>query len=254
MRKRFIIAAVWFSVLLLAACGDGSQYGSGGNSADTSLGAITAEDIALDEPSRSGETGNSSHTSGPVYKVVIDPGHGGEDSGATSVTGRYEKEFTLSLSLAIAAKLAEDPQLQIELTRTDDAFISTREQFRPEFANNLQADLFISIHGNTFEDASASGTESFYYHEESLAFAGIIHKHVVQATGFKDRGVKYENFYVLRDTEMPSVLLELGYLTNPANEASMWTYSFQDAVAAAIGDGIREYLQLYGGDNVYISE
>jgi N-acetylmuramoyl-L-alanine amidase len=246
MRKMYIVAAVWLSLLLLAACSDGASNGStGGTRADTLLSAAPAEKPAIHEPSSTSEPGSSEPIySGPVYTVVIDPGHGGEDPGATSVSGRFEKEFNLSVSQAIAAQLAQDPQIQIELTRTGDAFISTHELYRPEFANNLPADLFISIHGNTYEDASASGTESFYYHDESLALAETIHKHVFQATGLKDRGVKVENFFVLRETQMPSVLLELGYLTNPGDEAKMWTSEFQEAVAAAIVDGIREYLQL----------
>ncbi|MFD2878973.1 N-acetylmuramoyl-L-alanine amidase [Paenibacillus rhizoplanae] len=144
----------------------------------------------------------------------------------------------------MAATVEQDPQLEILLTRTGDAFISSQELFRPQYANNLPADLFISIHGNTYEDASASGTETFYYHEESLAWAETIHKHVIQATGLKDRGVKKGNFFVLRDTVMPSVLLELGYLTNPGDEAKMWTSGFQESVASAVVDGISEYLGL----------
>lgn len=245
MRKMYIIAAAWLSLWLLAACSDGVRNGSGGNSADTSLGPVRAESAAIREPGSTSTPVNSGPVyTGKVYKVVIDPGHGGEDPGATSVSGRFEKDFNLSVSLAIAAKLEHDPQIQIELTRTGDAFISTHESYRPEFANNLPADLFISIHGNTYEDASASGTESFYYHDESQAFAETIHKHVIQATGLKDRGVKVENFFVVRETEMPAVLLELGYLTNPGDEARMWTFDFQEAVASAIIDGIREYLQL----------
>lgn len=247
MRKRYLIAAAWLTLLLLAACSNGADSGSGGNIASTSLSAGPAEDTALHAPSaRSGgqPQRSSQPYQGKVYKVVVDPGHGGEDPGAASVSGRLEKEFNLNLSEQIAARVEQDPQLEILLTRTGDAFISSQELFRPQFANNLPADLFISIHGNTYEDASASGTETFYYHEESLAWAETIHKHVIQATGLKDRGVKKGNFFVLRDTVMPSVLLELGYLTNPGDEAKMWTSVFQESVASAVIDGIREYLGL----------
>lgn len=244
MRKIYIIAAAWLSMLLVG-CSNGNSTGTGGKIADAGLSAAPPGNPAIHEPSSTGNTVNSvPEYSGPVYKVVIDPGHGGEDSGATSVSGRFEKDFNLSVCQAIAEKVEEDPQIQLELTRTSDSFISSHELYRPEFANTLPADLFISIHGNTFEDESASGTETFYYHEDSLAFAEIIHKHVVQATGLKDRGVKTENFYVLRETKMPSVLLELGYLTNPGDDAKMWTADFQESVASAVIDGIKEYLQL----------
>ena len=246
MRKIYLLAAAWLTLLLLAACSNGADSGSGGNIASTSLSAGPAEDAALHAPSaRSGQPQRSSQPyQGKVYKVVVDPGHGGEDPGAVSVSGRLEKEFNLNLSEKIAATVEQDPQLEILLTRTGDAFISSQELFRPQFANNLPADLFISIHGNTYEDASASGTETFYYHEESLAWAETIHKHVIQATGLKDRGVKKGNFFVLRDTVMPSVLLELGYLTNPGDEAKMWTSVFQESVASAVVDAVREYLGL----------
>ncbi|WP_339310266.1 N-acetylmuramoyl-L-alanine amidase [Paenibacillus sp. FSL M7-0896] len=246
MRKMYLIAAIWFSLLLLAACSNGTGSGSGGRIADTSLSAGPAEDAALHvHAARSDQPQSSSQPYlGKVYKVVVDPGHGGEDPGAVSVSGRLEKDFNLSLSEQIAARVEQDPQLEILLTRTGDAFISSQELFRPQFANNLAADLFISIHGNTYEEASASGTETFYYHEESLAWAETIHKHVIQATGLKDRGVKKGNYFVLRDTVMPSVLLELGYLTNPGDEAKMWTSGFQESVSSAVVDGIREYLGL----------
>ncbi|WP_339218511.1 N-acetylmuramoyl-L-alanine amidase [Paenibacillus sp. FSL H8-0332] len=245
MRKMYLIAAVWLSLLLLAACSDGAGKGSGGKIADAGLSAAPAEDSAIRVPRSTGQPQSSSQPYlGRVYKVVVDPGHGGEDPGAVSVSGRLEKDFNLSLSEKIVATVEQDPQLEILLTRTGDAFISSQELFRPQFANNLPADLFISIHGNTYEDASASGTETFYYHEESLAWAETIHKHVIQATGLKDRGVKKGNFFVLRDTVMPSVLLELGYLTNPGDEAKMWTSGFQESVASAVVDGIRVYLGL----------
>ncbi|WP_342478404.1 N-acetylmuramoyl-L-alanine amidase [Paenibacillus sp. FSL H7-0350] len=245
MRKMYLIAAVWLSLLLLAACSDGAGKGSGGKIADTGLSAAPAEDSAIRVPRSTSQPQSSSQPYlGRVYKVVVDPGHGGDDPGAVSVSGRMEKDFNLGLSEKIAANVEQDPQLEILLTRTGDAFISSQELFRPQFANNLPADLFISIHGNTYEDASASGTETFYYHEESLAWAETIHKHVIQATGLKDRGVKKGNFFVLRDTVMPSVLLELGYLTNPGDEAKMWTSGFQESVASAVVDGIREYLGL----------
>ncbi|ETT34179.1 N-acetylmuramoyl-L-alanine amidase [Paenibacillus sp. FSL P4-0338] len=246
MRKMYLIAAAWLTLLILAACSNGADSGSGGKIAGTSLSEGPAEEAALPAPAaRSDQPQSSSQPYlGKVYKVVVDPGHGGDDPGAVSVSGRMEKDFNLGLSEKIAANVEQDPQLEILLTRTGDAFISSQELFRPQFANNLPADLFISIHGNTYEDASASGTETFYYHEESLAWAETIHKHVIQATGLKDRGVKKGNFFVLRDTVMPSVLLELGYLTNPGDEAKMWTSGFQESVASAVVDGIREYLGL----------
>ncbi len=178
------------------------------------------------------------------YMVVIDPGHGGKDSGAIGASGRFEKDFTLSLSKKVAERLEQEPEIGVYLTREDDSFISTKGSLRAAFANERNADLFISIHGNTFNDPDLSGTQSFYYHDNCQAFAEVMHRHVLSATGFIDRGVEKGNFFVLRDTHMPSVLLEIGYLTNPRDEAKMLRKDFQETVADAILMGIKEYLGL----------
>jgi len=175
------------------------------------------------------------------YKVVIDAGHGGEDVGATGASGQYEKNFTLSVAKKVSKLLEQNPHIQVYMTRSDDSFISQESRHRPIYANDLNADLFLSIHANTFTDSSVSGTETFYYHPYSLKFAEIMQKNLVQATGFKDRGVKKDDLFVIKDTTMPAVLLEIGYLTNPQDESQMWTEDFQDCVATAIVDGIKEY-------------
>lgn len=178
----------------------------------------------------------------PTFKVVIDAGHGGKDKGATGASGRHEKDFTLSVAKKVQKLLEQEPDIEVFMTRTDDTFISQESGYRPDFANDLNADVFVSIHGNTFEDPSVSGTEVFYYHEYSRQFAELLQKHVVAATGFPDRGSKKESLFVVRDTEMPAVLIEVGYLTNPADETKMWTDDFQNDVANSIVEGIREYL------------
>lgn len=128
------------------------------------------------------------------------------------------------------------------MTREDDRFLSSETRERTQFANELQADLFISIHANTFADPTVSGTETFYYDDESKAFANILHRHVAAATEFRDRGVTVENFFVLTDTNMPAALIEVGYITNPLDEQKMLTESFQLAVAKAVADGVTQYL------------
>lgn len=176
------------------------------------------------------------------FKVVIDPGHGGKDVGAQGVSGKYEKDFTLSLSEKVKNLLDKESHIVAFMTRSDDRFLSRESLYRPKFANKLKADLFVSIHGNTFEDATVSGTEVFYYHNNSRMLAEILQKHVVEATGFRDRGAKKEDFFVLTDTEMPSALIEVGYLTNPEDESKMWDDDFQNKVAMAIVEGIKEYI------------
>lgn len=177
-----------------------------------------------------------------VYKVVIDPGHGGEDPGATGASGTYEKDFTLSLAKKVFQLLEKDERFQVYMTRQEDVFLSAQNRERPNYANSIPADLFVSIHGNTFEDSSVSGTETYYYERNSKALANIMHQSILEATGFKDRGVRKEDYFVLKDTTMPAVLLEVGYITNPENEGKMLTDDFQQQVAEAISNGIKEYL------------
>jgi N-acetylmuramoyl-L-alanine amidase len=183
-------------------------------------------------------------TSEEIFKVVIDPGHGGKDVGAIGVSGLYEKDFTLSLTKKVNEILGKEEKIQVYMTREEDTFISTVDKYRAKFANELDADLYISIHGNTFETSEASGTESYYYHGQFKSFAEVIHRHVVRATGFTDRGVKKDDLFVVRDTDMPSVLLEIGYLTNPKEELLMHNNELQYSIAESICDGVKEYLEI----------
>ena len=190
------------------------------------------------EPNDSMDLGSSDK----VYSVVIDPGHGGKDVGATGDSGFYEKDFTLSMSNKVKEILEKEDKIKVYMTREEDTFISSEDKYRPKYANELNADLFISIHGNTYEDSTVSGTEAYYYHTGSKSFAKILQGKVVEATGFKDRGVKNNDFFVVKYTDMPAVLLEIGYLTNPEEELLMIDDNFQNKIAESMCDGVKEYL------------
>lgn len=219
MKKMMLsITLILFSSLVLSACASNSDH------------------------KEKNESHPSSKVSNTTYKVVIDPGHGGTDVGSTGSSGKQEKDFTLSVSKKVKKLLEQEPQIEVFMTRTDDSFISQESRFRPKYANKLNADVFISIHGNTFSDPSVSGTETFYYHSNSLRLAEILQKQVVEATGFRDRGKKKGDLFVVKDTKMPAALIEVGYLTNPQDESKMWTDDFQSRVAASIVEGIKEYI------------
>jgi len=177
------------------------------------------------------------------YKIVIDAGHGGSDPGASSISNKQEKDFTLAVANKLYKLLQETPSVQTIMTRTDDSYPTLQD--RVDLANNAKADLFISIHGNKFEQNPAiSGTETYYYDEKSLEFARLVHRYVVEAAGLPDRNVRQANFKVLRDTTMPAVLLEIGYLSNERDEKLMLSESFQNKVAASIVDAIKAYFQI----------
>lgn len=181
-------------------------------------------------------------TTKETFKVVIDPGHGGKDVGSTGASGLYEKDFTLSLAKKVKEVMGEE-KIEVYLIREDDTFIPQKDMHRPEFIKELDADLYIAIHGNAYESANISGTETYYYHNKFKAFAKIMHKNVVGSTVFKDRGVRKKDLFVMRNTDIPSVLLEIGYLTNPQEEQIMFTDEFQYSVAKAICAGVKEYLE-----------
>ncbi len=107
---------------------------------------------------------------------------------------------------------------------------------------NLKADLFISVHANSSSSSASNGTETYYQRDSSKALANVLHKYLVQATGLTDRCVRYGNFHVIRETKMPAVLLEVGYLSNKNEEAVLFTEALQNRVAASIVSGIKEYL------------
>ncbi|REE88600.1 N-acetylmuramoyl-L-alanine amidase [Paenibacillus taihuensis] len=181
--------------------------------------------------------------SGPrVYKVVLDAGHGGKDPGASSVNGRNEKEYNLAITLKVKALLDKETRIKPYLTRSNDTFIELDD--RAAYANNMKADLFISFHANKAETASATGSETYYYHDYSKAFANIIHKHLIAGAGLKDRGVRTEPFRVVKATTMPAVLLEAGYLSNSNDSSVLFNAEKQDRIAAEIVKGIKEYLKL----------
>ncbi|EGL19021.1 N-acetylmuramoyl-L-alanine amidase [Paenibacillus sp. HGF7] len=173
------------------------------------------------------------------YKIVIDPGHGGKDPGAAGASGKQEKAYTLALSKKVFDQLRQDPVFEVFMTRTDDTFVELED--RAQIANELGADAFISIHGNTYKDPDVSGTETFYYADDSFALAQKVHEQLVKSTGFKDRGVKKEGWKVLRDSKHPAVFLEVGYLTNRDNETDMLSEAHQIRTAQAIANGIKNY-------------
>ncbi|WP_409346670.1 N-acetylmuramoyl-L-alanine amidase [Paenibacillus sp. MBLB4367] len=186
------------------------------------------------------ETAAPSPGSGAKYKVVIDAGHGDGDPGAKSVTGRFEKDFTLAMALKVKKYLQQDSSIEVLMTREDDTFLELDE--RVEFANNRNADVFVSIHGNKFTSPSVRGTETYYWREQSFELAKLLHDRILNAAGFPDRKVKKNDYRVIKSTTMPAVLCEIGFLSNEAEEAQMFKEELQEKVAEAIAAGIKQYL------------
>lgn len=183
--------------------------------------------------------------------VCLDAGHGGRDSGAVGVTGVLEKDVNLAMTLALNDYL-KAAGLRTILTRAGDTYPTLTE--RATIANDAQADLFVSIHNNAASDAAAQGTYTFYwgtpadYSVEGKALATAIQKQLVAELGSADRGATthWNSLYVLANTNMTAALVEVGFLTNPIEEAKLKDPTYQRRAALAISRGIREYLQWTG--------
>ncbi|WP_422858626.1 N-acetylmuramoyl-L-alanine amidase family protein [Flagellimonas sp. S174] len=154
-------------------------------------------------------------------RVMIDPGHGGNDSGAVGQNSVREKEVVLNIADAILwlNEKANSP-LEIYLTRYNDTLVSLSD--RTKLAKALKADLFLSLHCNHSNNSDARGVEVFVAHQdskfsdESVWLAFQLQSNLNEKLGFESRGVKFANFQVLRETvdSMPSMLLEFGFLSN----------------------------------------
>ncbi|WP_243386211.1 SH3 domain-containing protein [Bacillus kexueae] len=173
-------------------------------------------------------------------KIILDPGHGGYDSGAVGSRGTLEKHVTLQTAKLVYNKLKAQGA-DVKLTRSDDTYISLNS--RVYTSNKQKTDAFISIHYDSSIYSTASGITSFYYSStKDKPLAEVIQKQLIKNTNLRDRGVKFGNFHVIRENYYPAVLLELGFLSNPTEEWTINTSVFQEQVSQAIYNGVVSYL------------
>ncbi|MGW8957976.1 N-acetylmuramoyl-L-alanine amidase [Paenibacillus sp. NPDC055715] len=222
-----------------------TTYNDGSNRVNVDLASKdsvnTTSDATLPNGSQPDDTQTSPVNSNGKKVVVIDAGHGAKDSGAVGASRKnYEKTFNLAMALKVESILKQNPKLEVVLTRSDDTFLELKQ--RVKVAENLNANVFVSIHANSSGSSASNGTETYYQRSASKALANVMHKYFAPATGLTDRGIRYGNFHVIRETTMPAVLLEVGYLSNAKEEATLFDGDFQNRVAQGIADGITEYL------------
>lgn len=174
--------------------------------------------------------------------IAIDPGHGGRDPGAIGVGGVQEKVVNLEIARRVIQRLQSSGYTVIT-TRTDDREILL--QPRVDQAVQANATIFVSIHTNALDRSGVRGVETYYLKPDSESLATTLHQAIVAGSGAPDRGVRRARFFVVRETPvgMPSVLLELGYLTNPEEGRLLATSDYQDRLAQAIADGILAYMR-----------
>jgi len=252
------------------------------------FGTAASEQPSIPQPTHRGERSLTRTLGLKIGKIVIDPGHGGHDTGTVGPTGLNEKDLTLDVAQRLGKLIEQKLGAQVVYTRTDDTFVPLEE--RTAIANQAKADVFISIHANSSDDPSARGIETFYLNltdseearkvaarENALAQASIhdlqdlvekiarnekidesrelatevqagLTKRMQRASrAQKNRGVKRAPFVVLLGANMPSILTEISFISNPTDEAAMKKGEQRQRVAEGLLAGITQYLESLGG-------
>ncbi|MGI0486839.1 N-acetylmuramoyl-L-alanine amidase [Pantanalinema rosaneae CENA516] len=175
------------------------------------------------------------------FLVVIDPGHGGPDPGAVGIGGLRETDVVLAISKQVAT-LLERQGVRVILTRQDERNLELKP--RVDIANRANATAFVSIHANAFgaNRPDVNGVETYYY-SSGLNLAKSIQQSILETNDMRDRGVKQANFYVMRYSSMPAVLVEVGFVTGRDDARRLADPNGRNQIAAAIAQGILRYLQ-----------
>lgn len=182
---------------------------------------------------------------GKKYTILVDPGHGGNDKGTMNKSKTvFEKDLTLQIAKRVANKLSQQNDVQVIISRTDDKYISLED--RAILANEQKVDALISIHLNAEGGGnSASGVETYYRKgaiDDSKELASTVQKTINSYVDIRDRGIKEDIYQVLRDSNMPAILVECGFLTNPEETKHLIDAKYQDTLADGITQGILTYL------------
>jgi len=206
-------------------------------------------------------------TSKPFAVVVLDPGHGGEDSGAMC-GGVMEKDLTLDIARRVD-RLLDFEGVATSMTRLGDSYVSLAD--RAAFGNRAKESIFISIHFNEDNKPVASGVETYYAaHQidsgttfgswlpffsrppsnlpkpESQSLAGFIQEALVARTRSVDRGTQAKQFFVIANVTSPAVLIEGGFITNKDELSKLVSEDYRDQLAAAVADGVLRYRDAVG--------
>jgi N-acetylmuramoyl-L-alanine amidase len=178
---------------------------------------------------------SSGGDSSPIT-VVIDAGHGGFDRGGIPGQRVSEKDMTLDVARRLKSVL-EASGYRVVMTRDSDVFVPLGT--RTAIANSNRNAIFVSVHFNSATRSGASGIETYFYNRDSLSLASAIHHYVAGGAPSSNRGVRRRGYFVLRRTNMPSVLVECGFLTNPTEAGYAQNASYRQKLAEAIAAGVR---------------
>ena len=192
---------------------------------------------------------------GRPFTVVIDPGHGGRDHGATGIRGVREKDFNLTFARALARALRQQLGARVRLTRQRDHFVSLARRVR--LANQWHADLFISVHANAHRKESVSGIETYFARgrrkqgKDSIKLAKLVQKYAIrearrQHSSVRSIGIKPAGFQVLRGVRMPAVLIETGFLTHRTEAQRLVDQRYQGRLVKGIVKAVQQFVGTTG--------
>jgi N-acetylmuramoyl-L-alanine amidase len=169
--------------------------------------------------------------------VVIDPGHGGHDNGGQ--WGKvYEKHLALDTALRLEGYLKRMGYRTV-MTRRGDYFVSLQD--RAKIANRYRDAIFVSIHFNYTWKQQVCGMETFYYNSGGQPLARFVQGAMIRNTRTQDRSAKFARYYVIRNTKMPSILVEGGFVSNPRERERMKSAVFREGIARGVAEGIARY-------------
>jgi N-acetylmuramoyl-L-alanine amidase len=168
--------------------------------------------------------------------VVIDAGHGGHDRGGIPGQRIAEKDMNLDVAQRLRNVLAANGY-RVVMTRDSDVFVPLPT--RVAIANSYRNGIFVCVHFNSTQRRGASGIETYFYGRDSLPLASAVHYYVAGGAPSSNRGVRRRGYYVLRKTNVPAVLVECGFLTNPTEASYAQTASYRQKLAEEIAAGVR---------------
>ena len=167
--------------------------------------------------------------------IVLDPGHGGSDQGASSSTPSksLEKNYTLKTAKELK-KLLNKEGAHVKMTRSNDKYVSLDDR-------NIKGDAFISIHNDALDSSNANGVTVYWFKDKQESLAQTLNSAIQKKALLTNRGSRQQNYQVLRQTDIPAVLLELGYISNPTDESMINDQLHRQVVEQAIVDGLKQY-------------
>ena len=252
-RKKLLIVAASLFVILFVLLKVVQGITSGVSTASKNIGTLVTsifgegKDTSNVNTDKQFDLQEENNTPKKKYVVYLDVGHGGSDIGYQTESGEMEKDIDLEISKLVSSRLSSQGDISVIVSRNTDKLLSNTD--RVEDANKQNADIFVSIHMTGNNDESAQGIQTFYRVESEDAsdeLATLVQKSAVAYVDLKDRGATPFTFGVLEGNNMPSILIQCGFLSNKEEAKKLTNPDFQKDLAEGISQGILSFLDAQG--------